>query len=419
MNVIVIIALSAHLAQAFSYGTVSAESPYPFARARELAHGMMVTDNPARLNGRRGLWLTGSATRPYSLPELGATVTGAGYTSENWSTSLGWTHFGLEGYREHSLGLTLAWRPFPLLRIGVRGTWYHLDMDIDSHTMNGGDLDLGIEVVPLEWLVLSGRVSNLLSLTRRGGENWIPGEWSVGASVHPFRGSAISWNGSETIYGFINSLEVRLDILRELSIAAGYARETETFTASATLMLPFLAVSYGTSYHTSLGYTHLFSMELSQKRSSVEPLIHGRREKRKSKDPKPNIQKANAEVLGRVRGISPELAERIVIYRESIGPVTEKALVQLGLTEGELRDLRNRITGLEKTKSDWRKKKFQKRKGRRILAADLFNRLVGAGVQPADALKVVRAMPGGDVRVILESYPDAVREEAVRLCGGG
>jgi hypothetical protein len=99
--------------------------------------------------------------------------------------------------------------------------------------------------------------------------------------------------------------------------------------------------------------------------------------------------------------------------------VTGKALVQLGLSEGELRELRDQITGLSKSKSTWKKKRFRRVRRRKILPADLFNRLVSAGVRPTDALKVVRAMPGGNARVILESYPQAVREEAVRLCGGG
>ena len=142
-----------------------------------------------------------------------------------------------------------------------------------------------------------------------------------------------------------------------------------------------------------------------------------------------DIQRCEADELTEIPGVSMELAERVIRYREIFGAVTRSALVQLGFRGELLNAVLGSISNLaeEPARMNRTFHRPQRRTGKegRITHQQktvLFERLITAGMRPLPAMKLTRsAMTVGLKRALDQAATLGLTHEeltmAARVCG--
>ena len=99
---------------------------------------------------------------------------------------------------------------------------------------------------------------------------------------------------------------------------------------------------------------------------------------------------ASPDEIKSISGISPQSAERIISYRNKIGPINEKALMQIGMTGEEITHFEACVYGLERThhnKEDKKEfRKFVKRPQRKERIKNRFRELIQEGIPAYTAI---------------------------------
>lgn len=97
--------------------------------------------------------------------------------------------------------------------------------------------------------------------------------------------------------------------------------------------------------------------------------------------------------LKNIAGLKPISARRIILFRDKIGPVTEKSLIQIGLSSDEIKTLEESVYGLSRTKEkseDAKKFKrhrtFKKFKPRNERIKEKFRRMIAGGIPAYTAI---------------------------------
>ncbi|TAL37886.1 MAG: hypothetical protein EPN93_05295 [Spirochaetes bacterium] len=411
--------------------------PYPVAAADEWTFPHPY--NPAYGAFPSGWGFTSFYAKPYMLERLssgGASLTwkdaAAGFT-------LDFATFGIPEYREDSAGFSASCRPFSWMGAGVRVRESFLTIHTADYSLSERftDFDAGLIVVPCTWLTLAFVQDNISSLANRDHVEIAYPSWSAGLSLKPAPGASISWNLTHTRFSSINSLALTANLMRSLSFRAGYSRETSSFAFAATLSLSGLLVSYGAAFHAYLGTTHVVSLTFASGDPGFEhmhylsPIAHSLE---KGSRARINIVTCTPEELGTVPLTSPELAARIVKYRGIIGPVSRKAMVQMGASGRVLDSLLAHVYGLvpdhetgadgEKRARTFFKRTHQEAEATRQAGVRrLFNCLLESEVPAATALRLAemaRGIPREEfLRAVdrMEEISEETREQIKDRCG--
>jgi DNA uptake protein ComE-like DNA-binding protein len=406
------------LYSSFEYRTPEYAGASVFLQALPPAAQGTLSDNPATVRIVSGLYGSAGISNPYDLFELESYSISAGYGVKWFGTQITWKRFGLPGYYENRMNLALAFGYREYISFGLSGTWYYLQGGLAGFTgdFHAGDFSLGIYSRPVSWLRIGITGENFLSLFMPENKSHVPFTWSVGAGVQPVKGLEILWNGVYTFERFVNRVEVTAVLLKEFSVSLSYTPEIESYSFSARYHHRHFTASYGFSHHSVLGYTHRFSITLGTDLKYPQSLLSFSEEKKKVK--LIDIQTATEEELQSLREISKDVARRIVLYRKKIGPVTEEALVQMGMTEKEVQGVKKYIKGLAKRKKK-SYKKYNKRKSSRKVKKDHFKEYLQKGLSPGDALNALEACRKGDkesFEKIISSYRESVKKEVRSLC---
>jgi len=379
---------------AFEYKTGDPDSLFPVQSAIHDYSSPVIMTSPALLPFAEGFLISCNAGRPYSNEILTSGGSAIQYGSEDYGMQLSWNSFGADFYRENTFSLSAGYSIFSFLNAGVSGNLLFLKIETEKFSQKILIPETGFSLLlaPLPWINAAFTQTGISSLTGKQNEEIIYPERSAGILLKPAKGFSLAWNITGTAAESVNTFSVTANPAHFLSVKGGYCRETSSLAASLGILAADFYVSYGLRYHPYLGYTHSIGLTYSPE-AEIESLHYGRLLLTSPKK-KININTAEPEELKTIDGLSILSAERIVLYRRKIGPVTEKALMQIGLTGEEIKIVEANVYGLERTSRNKegakefssKMKKFVKTPPRNERIKTKFRELIGRGIPAFKAI---------------------------------
>jgi hypothetical protein len=336
---------------AFEYEASSPSALFPYRQA------VIDADAPDRaLYGAYAPFSPGpvfssSACRPYSMPELIAGGIFMAWPMRPLALSASWISFGMEGYRENTVRASLGWAAMKELSLGVGAGWYSLDV-------RGGDLDYSenrfqpeVDFLfrPLEWIESALCLRDAASFFNDSRDDPDPGlGW--GLALKPARGLSLTYNINRDVRGYTNSFSINAHILPFCSIHCGYGRETLTWSAALVFLYRHVSFSYGIRIHPYLGATHVVGLAYRYGDEAAPAMGYYGRSYPGYAPPDPSekidVRDCLQEDLEGIPGISEVMAWRMIRYRETVGPLSEKSLGQIGIPAPEAAVMKDYIYGL-------------------------------------------------------------------------
>lgn len=440
IKIAIALLIARSLTLSFNYKETNPASLFPYYTAASDTAPFTHLSNPAYLP----LWNTGYLSfdygKPYHMEEMNSGNIRAGYSNGGMGFQAAWNRFGITEYYEDIYEAGFGFRPWKYLSLGAGLSYYHLQIGTEEIKYNHGSFDINsaLLLLPFEWISIGFIQENFLALMDRHKkeEDYLYPNQGFGIAVKPARGITLSWNVNKIYYGYINSFSVSANVLPVLSLKSGYSKETSSYSFSLSLICRKLTVAYGMSYHTYLGATHKLGVTIASMDYSLEQVEYKKRLRRLPvKKKRININTCTMEMLIESGLFSPGTAERIMRYRNTLGPLSRKSLIQLGFSEKEFKVNRNYITGLTESprasdytlKEDSRSKTYEwhKRKGYSIdTRKQLFKKLLENGLDASAALKVAelaRENKKGRLIFLIKTSPDIPDEKkdlVIEICTG-
>jgi len=385
---------------AFEYRTGDPNSLFPVQSAIQDYSSPVVMMTPALLPFANGFLLNSNAGRPYSEKVLTTGGSAVQYGGGDYGLQLSWNMFGADFYREHTFSLKAGFAIFPFLRAGISENLYILKISTSelSQERKASDTDLAFIISPFPWIDAAFIQTGMVSLFNNQNSDILYPERSAGILLKPGKGFSLSWNITDSAVEKINTFAATINPASFLSVNGGYCRENSSFSASIGVLAENFFVSYGLKYHPYLGYSHSIGITYALN-PGIKSLDYGkplfsRREK------KINIKSAELDDLKKIDGLSRLSAERIILYKKKIGPVTEKALKQIGLTGEEIDILESNVYGFERSPrnkeggKDFRK--FKKRPPRKERIKTKFRKLINEGIPAFKAITYSELSESGE-----------------------
>jgi len=400
--------------------------PYSLAVRDETALGQYIPAHYAPLVP--GASVSSSISRPYSIEGLSARHISVVIPLRPLGLSAAWKSFGTSGYMENTFTASAGLAPFKALSFGLGANCYSLKIHgggIDTDK-NFFDLSAGLLLRPVSWLEAAAFADNIRSFFGDTDSFYIRKNYGAGIKLKPFQGLSLIYNTGKDYSGYLNSLSVTAHILPFLSVSCGYARETMTWSGALSAVFKKVSASYGIRLHPYLGVTHIVGLSLNvsvEKFPSIKYSHGGEGGEEEENIKKININTCSNEEIKAIPVIDSVHAERIIRYREQIGPVSEKALAQLGLNAREIVNLQKYVFGLAEDKREKAEKISTPKKS--VPAKknkNLFMLLVEeVGLSPVQAMELCEAANKGGregFRKKLQSMPlgDAEKKEAEAVC---
>ena len=423
------VAVALHLLHSATLAFEYRESPpaalFPFNRAAACSPVPDAVSNPAYLPLFGYPYLHASGAIPYSMKGLYASIIRAGYGTRGFGLQASWSRFGFDAYLEHVAGADIGFMPVRYVSRGAGGRYYRLAIDTPETGARAGLADgrASLLVSPFEWIDIAFQQENIASIFIKKRRDLLFPGWSAGAALRPMRGLTVAYNLNLTTHGYVHSVSAAAAVLRHFIIPAGYARETMTSSMSITVAYRNVAASYGLRYHPHLGLTHSAGVTLSTGEIPVDPISYGRvRARFRGRAAPIDLRTCTHEELEAIPWLSRDHAARIIRYRETEGPLTRAALVQIGMTEKDVDRLMARATGLAPVPRSEREAYLARAKTE-AARKRAFASLVGAGVPPATALDLAEMAAGGERRRLAEKIKNLgglsaeTKKAAARICG--
>ncbi len=425
------------LALSFNYKETNPASLFPYYTAASDTAPFSHISNPAYLPLWNAGYLSFDYGKPYQMEEMKSGNMRAGYSGGNKGFQAAWNRFGITEYHEDIYEVSLGCRPWKFISLGTGLSYYHLKIDTEDIKYNNGSFDINsaLLLLPFEWILIGFIQENLLSMINgQKEEDYLYPNRIFGIALKPARGMTLAWNNNKIYYGYINSFSVTANVLPILSLKGGYSRETSSYSFSLSFIFRKLTVAYGMSYHTYLGATHKLGVTMASADYSLEEVDYRKKLRRlPMKKKKININTCTMEMLTGSGLFSREIAERIIRYRNTIGPLDMKSLIQIGVSEKEFKINRKYITGLAgntrvidntgKEGSQARPYKSHQRKGYDVdTRKQLFKRLLENGLSASTALEIAELARENDKEKLIilirtsPDIPEEKKESIIEIC---
>jgi hypothetical protein len=389
---------------AFEYKSGDPDSLFPVQQAIHDYNTPAIMITPALLPFAEGLILNSSAGRPYSEEILSTGGSAVQYGSGDYGFQFSWNSFGAGFYREHTFSVKAGYSILPFLQAGISENLYILKIDAGelSHEIRESDTDFAFLITPFPWINAAFIQNSIISLCSGRNSDILYPERSAGILLKPGKGFTLSWNITDTAVERANTFTAAINPASCFSISGGYCRENSSLAASFGVLAGNFFISYGLKYHPYLGYTHSLGITYTMS-PSIESLDYGR-PLFPNTATKINIRNASIDDLSKIDGLSALSAERIILYRNKIGPVTEKALIQIGLTGDEIKILEENVYGLERTHRNKEGgknfKKSRKKPPRNERVKEKFRRLINNGISAHTAITYSELSESGEINDI-------------------
>lgn len=376
---------------AFEYRSGDPNLLFPVQSAVHDSSFPVIMGTPALLPFAEGFMFNCNAGRPYSEKILATEGFAVQYGSGDYGLQSSWNSFGGDFYREHTFSFMGGYSIFSSLHAGITENVRIIKIETNELSMseNFYDTDLALLYTPFPWISAAFIQTGIVSLFSGQNNGVICPVRSAGIMIKPCSGFSLSWNIADTEPAYANTFSAVINPARFLSVSGGYCRENSSFAASFGVAAARVFVSYGLRYHPYLGYTHSIGITYTPD-PEIESLNYGRPLLSAAVEKKINIKTAEIDDLKKIEGLSALSAGRIILYRQKIGPVSEKALMQIGLTADEIRIFEANTYGLERTRrSADNEKKFKHHKKnppRKERIKNKFRALISGGIRAYTAI---------------------------------
>ncbi len=389
--------------------------------------------NPALLPLFRYGYLSSSASNPYGMEGLYSGALSAGGGTGTFGLQGWWSRFGTDFYGENIIGAGGGFMPADFLSLGLEYHYYLLDLSADGLFLKTslGDTGASLLLLPGNSLRLIFRQDNLTSLFKKERRDLLYPETSAGIAVCPVSGLWFSYNLQKTAFGYVNSFSLSASLLSSFRVKGGYSRETSSYSAAVSVRYNRYSVSYGFRYHSYLKATHSLGLTVSTRETPYRGMryLSVKREEKKTPGKRIDIRSCTGEELRKIPPVSETLAGRIIKYRSMIGPVTEKALMQIGMPAEDIREFREYVYGLGESRHRGEKKQklrryhVSKRKKELRSRRRVFRKLLSTGIGASASLKLSELAVSGKREEIdrylgsLRGITPARKKEIRAICG--
>lgn len=357
--------------------------------------------NPAYLPFLKHSYIASTYSQPYTMGDINASSMRLGHGMGRTGYQASWSRFGIDEYREDILEANIGYNPGGYLLAGMGITGYRLCVKTENYSFSRSLLDFraSLILIPFQWLSLGFYQENINSLIdEQRADILYPGS-SFGISLKPVQGISLLWNSNRMYYGYVNSFSISINLLQSLNLRTGYSRETSTYAASFMFIYRLITVSYGLRHHPFLGSTHCLGVSLSTRALSLERIAYRTRLPAwhsSDRIRKIDINACSLDDLRRIPSLSDVIAQRIIKYRNVIGPVSRKTLLQVGMSSKEARSLQRYVSGfasdsVEKQYLQTGRSQRGRKKYRRVplkKRRELFRRLIESGIRASIALSI-------------------------------
>ena len=396
--------ISMSIISAFEYKNTNPESLFPFSCAANFNGSPVLSQNILSINSYEGFGLTFNTGRPYSDENLSTYFAGAKYSSENYGFQIHYSSFGSYFYKENSYSISTAYKFINIINTGLSYNKYQISIQTDDISLNKNfrDIDFAIALMPCNFFTLAFTQNSLLTEFNSKNKKEIFPEKSGGIILTPAKGFALTWNITDTSAGYINSFTASIIPLGNIVIKAGYTPEDSRIAASISIGIKNFTISYLLGFHPYLGYSHNFGITFVPFNYENKNYIEFRSPPESSINKDININKATFEELQKIPEVSTTSCKRIISYREKIGPLTEKSLIQIGLSREEINSIKKYCYGFERdqnhgqeslpesSQSKENKKKTAPKKNHissKEIIKEKFRLLIEAGIPATSAIK--------------------------------
>lgn len=389
---------------AFTYKVLHPCALFPYHRAAIDSDIARPFVNPAYIYQYPSFIIDMNYAKPYNLEGLSASSIYVGTSFNDYGAMIAWNSFGIDEYKEDTFESAIGFRFFNLISFGIAPQISKISINTDLVDFNHNFFNMraGIAITPCKWIEFSYHQENIRSVFLEEARDIHYPTWSAGTIIRPALGFSCSWNINKTYFSYINSVAVSANILKWLSVSGGYSRETHSIAGAVSILIKGIIASYGLRYHSYLGSTHSFAITVRFGSSDLEEISYSKPRKPQCIEPI-NVKTCSSEELTRL-GISPLVADRIVKYRETVGPISRKSLIQMGLTSKEYKRLSHCFVNLEDDSITKKNEVFQKKSAAKTKISKntkqefpfrnaerrklLFQKLVQAGVKATSALRI-------------------------------
>lgn len=422
---------------AFSYRELHPGALFPYYRAALENNVAKPFVNPAFIPECPSFFIDMNYARPYNLEGLSAASASAGASLNNFGGMLSWNSFGIDQYKEDTFEASIGYKVGNYLSLGVSPGISKLSIHAEPVDFTEYFLNVRAAAVisPFKWIVLAYHQENIRSLFLDEARDIHYPAWSAGTLIRPASGFSLSYNINKTYFSYINTFAASANLLKWLSVSGGYSRETSSLAGAVIILINGIAASYGLRYHSYLGTTHSFSVTLRYGAPPLEEINYSKPRKSACKEPI-NLARCTKEDLEQA-GIDGLVAERIIKYRETIGLLSRKSLIQMGLSSKEYRRLSPCFLNLAEDtalKKDERENKvkakkkidknskpdlpFRNAEARKLL----FQKLIQEGVKASSALRISELAKDCTRQKLLDSINhlsflnDSEKQAAKKVC---
>lgn len=369
--------------------------PYNYAAIDYLIPGIIT--NPAYLPLVDYSYINFSMDKPYSLEGITSNNLRIGSALSSAGFQMAWSRFGINQYRENILEVGIGYLFFRSFTAGIGFDYYNISINTDdiSFGKNLFDIRISLLFIPFKWINISFQQENVLSFIKSERNDLLFPVSSLGISIRPIKGFSIIWNINRTPYGFINSFSVSATLLSFISIKGGYSRETTTYSAAFSFVYKYISISYGLRFHSYLGCTHSIGCTLTRTPQHFNSLTYHNRFHPRGQNQeieRIDINRCTLSDLKNIPVLSDIFSKRIMKYREMIGPVTKKSLLQIGMNNNQVNTFLEYIYGLERDavkNNESKNRKYLKRRKKNLQAKRrLFQELLNTGLNATTALNI-------------------------------
>ena len=437
----IVLFLAAQMALgAFEYRNSPPLGLFPFPSAVQDHDDAGSITNPAYLPLVKCPFVNFSMDAPYGVSGLTSNGVTLGAPLGSFGVQGAWRRFGIREYREDIVTAYMGWAPLRMISLGAGMSYSHISIDSGEISFSAGlaDFSASLKADPFSWMSLSFEQDNIRSLADAGRRDLLFPERRFGISLLPVRGLTLSWNLSSTFQDRVSMFSLGARLLPVLFIKGGYSREASTYAAAFSLALKNITASYGIRYHSYLGLTHSLGITSTWDGTVYESLeYYSRRGPEPPDDPgeRIDINRCSADELAGIPAVSETMAARIMKYREILGPLSKKALGQLGMSDREISLLMRYAYGLaedEKRPHDRERKKTERagagrvtrgwgEKGVNVQARRrIFERLLESGLGASLSLMLSEAAAKNDtaaVRDAVNAVPGLSPEKKREIMG--
>ena len=385
MRVIFICLVLLNLA-AFDYDSQS--SVFPVERSIYSESPVSFAEEAGCVSAMKSSFLSMSYARPYGIESLNASSISAGYTFSRYDCNISGNYFGSSFYSETKIraGSNIS---FKYAGFGISSDFLRYGINLDGRNYSKwlNDLNAGFIVKPNNYFRAGLYHRGFISRIDEKRELY-PSLLSAGFSISPFAGAELIFNINFTDEERVKLIEISFNLAKNFNCSFGYSPDLSLYSASGTFYLNHCRLQYSFRNHSALGVTHNVSVAFVFGEVELPSTVISISKKYKYRfQEEIDIQKAGIDELLSIEGMTVEIAQRIISYRERFGKISKKSLIQIGAEAELLKSILSRVKNLSEPdvkKHHEKNPVFKPKKSK----TNLFNKLVSAGIPHSKALRI-------------------------------